>query len=90
MEGAKLIASAAARTLGRGMMPLNFVPTTYHAGACFDASLPDGSRDNALLAKVVLVDPDCMTGMSQKDRAVSASPPCANVSGPIRRPMPSR
>ena len=71
MEGAKLIASAAARTLGRGMMPLNFVPTTYHAGACFDASLPDGSRDNALLAKVVLVDPDCMTGMSQKDRAVS-------------------
>lgn len=71
MEGAKLIASAAARTLGRAMMPLNFVPTTYHAGACFDASLPDGSRDNALLAKVVLVDPDCMTGMSQKDRAVS-------------------
>lgn len=71
MEGAKLIASAAARTLGRAMMPLNFVPTTYHAGACFDASLPDGSYDEALLAKVVLVDPDCMTGMSQKDRAVS-------------------
>ena len=71
MEGAKLIASAAARTMGRAMMPLNFVPTTYHAGACFDASLPDGSYDEALLAKVVLVDPDCMTGMSQKDRAVS-------------------
>ena len=71
MEGAKLIASAAARTLGRAMMPLNFVPTTYHAGACFDASLPDGSYDEALLAKVVLVDLDCMTGMSQKDRAVS-------------------
>lgn len=71
MEGAKLIAAAAARTLGKAIMPLNFVPTTYHAGACFDASLPDGSRDDALLAKVVLVDPDCMTGMSQKDRAVS-------------------
>ena len=71
MEGAKLIAAAAARTLGKAIMPLNFVPTTYHAGACFDASLPDGSHDDALLAKVVLVDPDCMTGMSQKDRAVS-------------------
>ena len=47
------------------------MPTNYHTGACFDASLPDGSRDQALLAKVVIVDPECMTGMSQKERAVS-------------------
>lgn len=71
MEGAKMIARAAASTLGQAILPLTFVPTNYHTGACFDASLPDGSRDQALLAKVVIVDPECMTGMSQKERAVS-------------------
>ena len=71
MEEAKMIARAAASTLGQAILPLTFVPTNYHSGACFDASLPDGSRDQALLAKVVIVDPKCMTGMSQKERAVS-------------------
>ena len=71
MEGAKMIACTAASALNQAVMPLTFVPTDYHSGACFDASLPDGSCDKALLAKVVIVDPECMTGMSQKERAVS-------------------
>ncbi|MGN0947517.1 MAG: iron-containing alcohol dehydrogenase [Megasphaera sp.] len=43
-----------------GSLPLTCVPTTYRANACFDGGQ----------AKVVIVDPACMTDMSQKERAV--------------------